>query len=87
MSDAGVAVVAGSAAAVATGGNSRNRWNARGVAAAADVATASGDAGEREHAEEPFAWLWARRPASKDAAKLEAATATLPIEAALIVLI
>jgi hypothetical protein len=57
MSDAGVAVVAGCAAAVATGGNSRNRWNARGVAAAADVATASGDAGEREHAEESFAWL------------------------------
>jgi hypothetical protein len=82
MSDAGVAVVAGSAAAVATGGNSRNRWNARGVAAAADVATASGDAGELAHAEEPFAWLWARRRASEDAAKLEAAAATLSKPAA-----
>ena len=81
MSDAGVAV-AGQAVAVATGGNSRDRRSVKGVAAAADVATASGDAGEREHAAEPFAWLWARRRASEDAAKPEAAAATLPKPAA-----
>ena len=81
MSNASVAV-AGQATTVATGGNSRERRNARGVAAVADVATASGDAGERAHAAEPFAWLWARRRASDDAAKPEAAAATLPKPAA-----
>jgi hypothetical protein len=81
MSNASVAV-AGSAAAVATGGNSRERRNASGVAAVADVATASGDAGERAHAAEPFAWLWARRREAEDAANPEAATTTLPEPAA-----
>ncbi len=82
MSDAGVAVVAGSAAAVATGGNSRDQRTARGFAAVADVAAASGEAGEQARAAEPFARLWARRRASEDAAKLEAAAATLSKPAA-----
>ncbi len=82
MSGAGMAVVASSAAAVATGGNGRGRRNTGCVTAVADVATASGDGGERAHAAEPFAWLWARRRAAEDAAKLEAATTTLSEPAA-----
>jgi hypothetical protein len=59
MSDAGATVVAGAAAAVATGGNGASPRIASGVAAVARVAAARGDGGERPSAAEPFAWLWA----------------------------
>jgi hypothetical protein len=78
MSNAGAAVVAGAAAAVATGGNGRSPRIASGVAAVAPVAAASGDGGERASAAEPFAWLWARRRGGEEvAAEVEARAAYL----------
>ncbi len=78
MSNAGEAIVAGAAAAVATGGNGRSPRIASGVATVAPVAAASGDAGERASAAEPFAWLWARRRGGEEvAAEVEARAAYL----------
>jgi hypothetical protein len=78
MTDAGAAVVAGAAAAVATGGNGGSPRIASGVAAVVRVAAASGDGGEWASAAEPFAWLWARRRGGKEvAAEVEARAAYL----------